>query len=79
MSLIRSKDERESLAAIFASRVSLAKKTIEQAMAEAIVDYHNTVAWIKSSKDAYGSFLWFCDEFELDPGTVRKAIKEKKA
>lgn len=70
--------ERETLAAIFASRVKLAKQTLEQAVDAATADYVRTVAWIKSSRTQEGSFLWFCDLFDLDAGAVRKAIKDRK-
>ena len=70
--------ERETLAAIFASRVKLAKHTIEEAVAAATTDYIKTVAWIKSSRTGEGSFLWFADYFDLDAGAIRRAIKERR-
>ena len=70
--------DRETLAAIFASRVSLAKRTEDEAAADARVEHQKTVRWIASPAKADKSFLWFCDEFELAPDAVRKAIAEKR-
>lgn len=70
--------DHATLSAIFASRVKLAKKNIEQVLDDAALEYHRTLAWIKSSRTAEGSFLWMCDEFDLDASAVRRAIREKK-
>jgi len=71
--------DRETLASIFAARVSLAKRTPEQAQADALAEHTKTLAWIASPAKKEGSFLWFCDEFELAPDAVRRAIAEKRA
>lgn len=70
--------DRETLAAIFASRVGLAKRTEDEAAEDARVEHRKTVKWIASPSKAEKSFLWFCDEFDLDPGAVRKAIAERR-
>jgi hypothetical protein len=70
--------DREVLAAVFASRVSLAKKTEDEAAEDARVEHRRSVAWIASSAKKEASFLWFCDYFDLDPGAVRRAIQEKR-
>ena len=70
--------DRETLAAIFASRVSLAKRTEDEAAEDARTEHRKTVAWITSSSKKEKSFLWFCDEFELAPDAVRRAIAEKR-
>lgn len=70
--------DRETLAAIFASRVSLAKRTEDEAAQDARIEHQKTIAWIASPSKKEKSFLWFCDEFDLDAGAVRKAIAEKK-
>lgn len=70
--------DRQTLAAVFASRCQLAKKSEEEAAAEAILELRKTMAWLKSSALREGSFLWFCDEFDLEPSAVRKAIQEKR-
>ena len=70
--------DRETLAAIFASRVSLAKRTEDEAAEDARAEHVKTMKWIASPAKAEKSFLWFCDEFELDAGAVRRAIREKK-
>lgn len=70
--------DRETLAAIFASRVSLAKRTEDEAAADARVEHQKTVKWIASPSKAEKSFLWFCDSFDLDAGAVRRAIAERK-
>jgi hypothetical protein len=70
--------DRETLAAIFASRVSLAKKTEDQAAEDARTEHRKTIAWLKSSSTKVGAFLWFADEFDLDAGAVRRAIQERR-
>ena len=70
--------DRETLAAIFASRVTLAKKFRDEAVAEAGVEWDRTQKWYASSSEKEGSFLWFCLEFDLDAGAVRRAIRERK-
>lgn len=70
--------DREVLAAVFASRVGLAKKTEEEAAAEAVAELKRCLAWIASNSQREKSFLWFCDEFDLDAGAVRRAIQEKR-
>jgi hypothetical protein len=70
--------DHETLAAIFASRVALAKKTEEEAVTEARRDYQRTIAWVASSGQKRGAFLWYCDEFDLDASAVRRAITEKR-
>lgn len=71
--------DRETLAAVFASRVSLAKRTEDEAAADACIEHQRTVKWIASPAKAEKSFLWFCDEFELEPDAVRRAIAERRA
>ena len=68
----------EVLAAVFASRVALAKKTEEQAVEDARREHRATLLWIGSGSQKERSFLWYCDEFELDAGAVRRAIRERK-
>lgn len=70
--------DRETLAAIFAARVSLLKKTPDEAAEDARSEHARAVIWMKSKSMKDGAFLWFCDEFELDPGAVRRAIAEKR-
>lgn len=70
--------DRETLAAIFASRVSLAKRTEDQAAEDARTEHRRTLAWIASNSRAEKSFLWFAEEFDLDGGAVRKAILERR-
>lgn len=70
--------DREILAAVFASRVSLAKKTESEAASEAVAEWNKTQKWIASASQKEGSFLWFCMEFDLDAGSVRRAVQEKR-
>ena len=70
--------DRETLAAIFASRVSLAKKTEDEAAADARLDWRRTQAWVKSPATKRGAFLDLCDEFDIEPSAVRRAIAERK-
>lgn len=68
--------DRETLAAIFTARVTMLKKTPDQAAEDARKDHASCVKWMKSNSTQEGSYLWFCDEFDLDPGAVRKAMQE---
>ena len=70
--------DRETLASIFASRVSLAKRTEDQAAEDARTEHRKTIKWVSSPAVKEGSFLWFCDEFDLDAGAVRRAIAERR-
>lgn len=70
--------DRETLAAIFAARVSLAKRTEDEAAADARVEHQKTLAWIASPSQKEKSFLWFCDSFDLDAGAVRRAVAERR-
>ena len=70
--------DRETLAAIFASRVSLAKRTEDEAANDARLEHQKAVAWIASPSKKEKSFLWFCDEFDLDAGAVRRAVQERR-
>lgn len=67
-------EDREVLASVFAARVVLAKKQEAQVVEEAVAEYHRTLTWLESRSQKPGSFLWFCDEFDLDPATVRREI-----
>ena len=73
-----SKIDRDTLAAIFASRVSLAKRTEEEAVEDARREWQKTAKWIASPATREGSFLWMADEFDLDAGAVRRAIAERR-
>lgn len=70
--------DKEVLAAVFASRVSLAKKTEDQAAEEARLEHQRTIAWVASNSQKEQSFIWFCDYFDLSFDAVRRAIEEKR-
>lgn len=70
--------DRETLAAIFGSRVQLAKMSEEQAVELAQQEYRKTIKWVSSPSTKNGSFLWYCDVFDLEPDAVRRAIQEKR-
>lgn len=70
--------DRAVLEATFRSRIELAKMTELEAQTQARDEWLRTQGWIRSQSQATGSFLWFCDEFELDPSAVRRAIRERK-
>lgn len=70
--------DKQVLRAVFASRVALAKLTAHEAILQAEAEWQKTQLWAASNSQREGSFLWFCDEFELDASAVRRAIKERK-
>lgn len=70
--------DQEVLAAIFASRVSLAKMTEDEAAADARVEHQRALAWISNNSQKTHSFRWFCDQFDYDADSVRRAVREKR-
>ena len=70
--------DHDILAATFAARVQLAKETEEEAAIASRAEWHRTQKWVTSTSKQVGSFNWFCDEFDLDPEVVRRAIREKR-
>lgn len=66
------------LQATFAARVTLAKKGKEEAVGDAALEWERTQKWVQSESKKAGSFTWYCEEFDLDPSAVRRAIKEKR-
>lgn len=64
------------LAAIFASRVSLAQKTEEEAVAEARELHKSAIEWMRADGQRRYSFCWFCDVLGLDAKAVRRVAKE---
>jgi hypothetical protein len=70
--------DKEVLAAVFASRVSLAKEDKQTVIDKAVLEWERTLLWIASNSQKEKSFLWFCDEFDLDAGAVRRAIEERR-
>jgi len=70
--------DREVLIATFVSRVKLAKMSREAAAEEGAREWDETNTWFASASQASGSFLWYCDEFGLEPDAVRRAIRERK-
>lgn len=70
--------DRETLSAVFASRVSLAKRTEDEAAEDARQEHRNTLAWLLSGRKVEGSFLWFCLEFDLEASAVRRAVADRK-
>lgn len=70
--------DRETLAAVFASRVALCKKTEAEVVAEALKEWKGALNWLGRKGMKEGSFEWMCDEFDLDSGAVRRAIAERR-
>jgi hypothetical protein len=70
--------DKQVLSATFAARVQLAKLDEVEAVDQARVEWQKTQRWVLSESHREGSFLWFCDEFDLDASAVRRAIKEKR-
>ncbi len=66
------------LRAVFASRVNLAKRTEDEAAADARKEHQAAVKWVASPAQKEGSFLWMCDEFDLEYTAVRRAIQERR-
>ena len=66
------------LRAVFASRVQLAKLPMHEAIQQAQAEWHRTQLWWRSNSTKEGSFVWFCDSFDLDVSAVRRAIRENK-
>ena len=69
---------RDVQAAVFAARVQLAKETETQAIDKARAEWSAAVKWVASDSMKPGAFLWYCEEFDLDPSAVRRAIRERR-
>lgn len=69
--------ELDTHRALFAGRVLLAKMTEDEAVAAAKKELAVTLAWVASPAKKAGSFLWYCDLFDLEPSAVRRAIQER--
>jgi hypothetical protein len=69
-----SRMDREVLAATFQARVKLARQERGAAAKEADTEWLANRTWFSSSNKAPGSFLWFCDAFDLEPSAVRKQV-----
>lgn len=69
--------DREVLSAVFASRITLARKSKEDALAEAVQEHARAGSWIKSNTRKEGSFLWFCEQFGIEPSAVRMTLEKK--
>ena len=66
------------LRGVFAARVQLAKMPAQEAIKQAYSEWYSAQRWVASTSNKEGSFNWFCDEFDLDAGAVRRAIKERR-
>jgi hypothetical protein len=66
------------LRAVFAARVSLAKLTKAEAVTHAKDEWEKTQRWVASASSKEGSFVWFCQEFDLDESAVLRAIRERR-
>ena len=69
---------REDQAQRFAERVVLARMTEEEAVASTKKEWRLVQRWVASNDMKVGSFLYMCDVFDLEPDSVRNAIKERK-
>jgi hypothetical protein len=47
-------------------------------VAHAEDEWDKTQRWVASASNKEGSFIWFCQEFDLDEGAVRRAIRERR-
>lgn len=70
--------DRDVLSAIFAARLSLARKTEEEAIEEARALRRRAIMWLNSNNQREHSFLWFCDVLGVEAGPIRKTIKESR-
>lgn len=71
-----SEADKDVLGSIFAARIALARKTADEAAADARIEHERTIAWVASNSQKEKSFQWFCDIFDLDADVVRKKITE---
>lgn len=70
--------DRDDTAKRFAERVVLAKMTLEDALKQTVREWKFVQRWLHDTSIKTGSFLFMCDEFDLEPDAVRKAIAEKR-
>jgi hypothetical protein len=47
-------------------------------VAHAEDEWDKTQKWVASNSTKEGSFIWFCQEFDLDESAVLRAIRERR-
>lgn len=62
------------LASVFVARWDLYKMPLERARSEAEDEWYETREWFRSDSTSRGSFLWFCEQLNLNPASVHAAI-----
>jgi hypothetical protein len=76
--LLKEPEERGMLAHTFAERMLLGKQTRAYAQEHAGLEWDAVDKWLQSESRRVGSFFWYCDEFDMDPGAVRRAVRESR-
>lgn len=65
--------DRAILSSVMLARIMTAKLSLDDAMEMARGEWEADVLWITSNAKGEGSFLWFCDQLDLEPDAVREA------
>jgi hypothetical protein len=66
--------DREVLQAVFSARIELLTQSLKQAREDAATEWVRARAWMASDSRKQGSFIWYCQELDLEPDAVRKSI-----
>jgi len=68
--------DRSILATLMQARISQARITQAESQEIAAEEWEENRQWFASNSAAEGSFLWFCQQLDLEPGAVREAITD---
>lgn len=66
--------DRTILSSVMLARVKLAQVSREQATLEASEDWFENHVWFGSPSTKSGSFIWFCEQLDLEPSAVRASL-----
>jgi len=66
--------DRTILSSGMLARAKRARLSWEEAKNEAGEEWCSNHRWLASKAEGRGSFLWFCEQLDLEPDAVREAI-----
>ncbi len=66
--------DRTILSSLFLSRFDLYSMNLKDAVQEAKLEWHKNRRWFRSNDTGEGSFIWVCDQLDIDPAVVRDKL-----
>jgi hypothetical protein len=67
-------NDRNMLQVLFLNRFELYAMTLRQAADDAKQEWHKNRRWFRSNSTDTGSFLWLCEQIDIDPAVVRDRL-----